>query len=85
MYNRLDTVVRHKCWLTNFQERKELDPIRKSQTSPSSRMQEGQHGRKEKEKRYLEKIKGQLFLDTETTNFDMIHKIKIYIFPNLFK
>jgi len=34
---------------------------------------------------YLEKVKGYLFLDTETTNFVMIHEIKIYIFANLFK
>jgi hypothetical protein len=34
---------------------------------------------------YLEKVEGYLFLDTETSYFVMVHKIKIYILANLFK
>jgi hypothetical protein len=34
-------------------------------------------------KSYLEKIKRHLLLNTKTSNFVMIHKIKIYILPNL--
>lgn len=35
-------------------------------------------------KKYLEKVKWQLFLDSKATNFVMINKIKIYLLTNLF-